>query len=166
MSAKEVSTIIVGTVAILACLAQAHSADEGSAAKKDGAHKLVKVYLGSGNPGTSIADGPNLVGTLEVACPKSEATCTLALSAMDEVCGGGIGTTFQIIVMVDGTQVDGGNWVANWGNTGNYCGGGDWSDVYGTTSGTHNVQLYTDWSAGTGGVTQGQWSANYAVTVP
>jgi|SRR5579862_3204737 len=130
-------------------------------------HKLVRTYLDSGNPGTAMVDGLNLVTATAVVCPKDDSTCTLALSAMDQVCGGGIGTPFQIIVTVDGTQVDAGEWVANNApSESSNCGGGSWADNYAVSTGKHQVELYTDWSVGTGGLTQGQWSINYAVTTP
>jgi hypothetical protein len=127
-----------------------------------GSHKLVNLYLDAGNPGTTLNAGSNLVSTESVECPSKAKTCTLALSAMDQICGaGGSGADlFEISVTVDGTPVDGGEGVSmDTGiDTPPPCMGGNWSDIATVTAGSHTIELFTTITQGNygGTPTQGQ----------
>lgn len=57
-----------------------------AAANPAGPHFVLKTYIASGDPQTALVTGANVVNNARVDCPKDEATCTLDLRAMDEVC--------------------------------------------------------------------------------
>jgi len=126
-----------------------------------GSHAIVKTYLESGSGGQSLQAGANLVRSVSVTCQKHYASCTLALSAMNEICVGSAGYSFETTVTVDGNAVDPGLWMLEAGN----CGGATWANNYVVSPGKHKVQLYTNWS-GKPSATQGPWSIRYEVAVP
>ena len=132
----------------------------GAAGTLAGPHFITKTYLASGSGGGTLQQGNNLVHTARVYCPRHETSCTLALSAMDEICASN--HAFYIYVTVDDNAVDPGIFVSNPGPY-SPCPGGNWADNYAVGPGEHTVKLYT--VALVSGV-QGPWSANYTVTIP
>jgi hypothetical protein len=140
----------------------AAASNANAAGNPAGPHIVLRTYLLSGSGGETLQQGNNLVSTVRVNCPRNEASCTLALSAMDEVCTSDNG--FGIYVTVDDNAVDPGISLFLAG-PGTPCSGGSWSDSYAVLPGNHSVKLYTVWG-GTTGVNQGLWSVNYTVTIP
>ena len=126
-----------------------------------GPHTVIKTYLASGNPGTNLVLGTNVVSNVKTGCPHSYATCTLAMMAMDQVCEPNGDIPVSIQVTVDGKPVDGGVDMVPIEE----CLTGTWIGDFSVSAGSHIIQLDTvqnDQAYGT----QGQWSVNYAVTVP
>lgn len=141
----------------------AFAAPECFAANPAGPHAIIKTYLESGAGGKALKNGPNIVRTTRTYCPLDAASCTLALSAMDEICNAA-GSSFEVTVTVDGTEVDGGQ--SEFASSASNCGGGSWADMYVVSPGPHLVRLLTNWSGATGQEAQGPWSLNYEVTTP
>jgi hypothetical protein len=123
------------------------------------AHSVLETYLASGAGGNELQVGNNLVGTVNVTCPKRAATCTLALNAMDELCNTGGGA--QIIVTVDGTVANNGQ--AGFNGIGSGCGGTTWQGSFTVEAGKHEVDLITDSNIAQ---LQGPWSVSYTVMKP
>jgi hypothetical protein len=123
-------------------------------------HTVVSTYVLSGNPGTTLSVGDNVVNTTNVRCPQNPPTCTLALIAMDQTCNMGSQNNWTIVVKVDGAPVD-----VGFPQLDNYprCYGSTWVGSFVTTPGAHKVQLITN---STFAGTQGPWSINYSVTFP
>jgi len=144
----------------LALIAAAGNAN--AAGNPAGPHIVLRTYLLSGSGGETLQQGNNLVSTVRVTCPRNEASCTLALSAMDQVCTSDNG--FSIYVTVDDNAVDPGIALFLSG-PGTPCSGGSWADNYAVLPGSHDVKLYTVWGSATR-VNQGPWSVNYTVTIP
>jgi hypothetical protein len=135
------------------------------AAHATGARTVRHVYLDSGNPGTTLVAGDNIASTISVNCPNAHASCTLALTAMDQVCSSFDGGIFVITETVDGTPVDAGQYEAQ---IYNICEGGNWQGIATVTSGAHTIRLdtYVPPDNFSNGVTQGQLSVSYTVTTP
>jgi hypothetical protein len=156
MSSKRLLSVgVASLVASFSCVT-AHAT---------GAHTVRHVYLDSGNPGTTLVAGDNIASAISVNCPNAHASCTLALTAMDQVCSTFDGGIFVITVTVDGTPVDAGQFEAQIYNT---CQGGNWQGIATVTSGAHSIRLdtYVPPDNFANGVTQGQWSVSYTVTTP
>jgi hypothetical protein len=133
-----------------------------AAAKPGGPHSVLKSYIASGDPKTTLTQGQNVVSEIDVGCPSDDATCTLVLMDMDQVCGAGA-YSWEIVVEVDGTYVGSPDSVPA---TGNDCGGVTWMGSAVVGPGRHRVEFITGWPNSLSGVKQGYWTANYTVTTP
>ena len=129
-------------------------------ANQVGPHTALRTYLDSGYPGTLLVSGNNIVSTIRVGCPRNEVTCTLALTAMDQVCNATNSVTLQ--VTVDGTPVDSGLVVDH--GVPETCYGSTWVGDSIVGPGAHMVQLLTIETPASG--IQSQWAVNYTVTTP
>ena len=150
-------------IMIATAVACASAAPELAAANPAGPHALIKTYLESGTGGRTLQQGADFVRNVRIFCPRDVASCTLALSAIDQICNA-TGSSFEVTVTVDGTNVDGGQ--SEFASSASSCAGGAWANIYVVPPGPHFVKLYTNWSGPTGQATQGPWSVNYGVTVP
>jgi len=133
-----------------------------------GASQLVRMYLDNGNPGKALTVGtPYLVSAETVTCPKNLVSCTLALSAMDQICGDHIpgGIFFKIILTLNDSPVAGGNMVPYF-SFDHACGGGDWADNVSVGPGRYKVKMFTQYDYSDDAATQGPWAVNYTVATP
>jgi hypothetical protein len=147
-------------VVSLVCLALI-LASRGSCYAAATAHDIVKVYLASAQGGQRL-EMRTIIDRSEVDCPHTVTSCTLVLSAMDEVCASDI-APWQIIVFVNGAPVDR-QPVWQPGNTkGRNCATGNWQGFVAVRPGRYFVDLAT---APQAEVQQSQWSATYTVTTP
>lgn len=124
-------------------------------------HKVVAMWLDTGNPQAGIPAGYTKVESTTVACPKSPGTCTLALNVMDQVYYPPTDIYWAIVVSVDGNIVDGGPYQDFLPTDGNDI--GNWSGAYAVGAGNHEIEFetYTQSNA-----YQGAWSVNWTVTTP
>jgi hypothetical protein len=101
-----------------------------------GEHKVIGLYINSGNANQrEIAGGVDTtVDEATISCPQ--ATCTLALSAMQEVEDGNGTSEWQIIALVDGQNV-GPQWQGMLPT--NYYLTGNWQGKYVVAKGSHTV---------------------------
>lgn len=135
---------------------------QGNCFAQDNSHDIVKIYLASDNRRMSIHPGKHLVDSLSVQCPDNLPSCTLALSAMDQICGRLFNpATWQIVVEVDGAEVD----KLDQSSGQVFCSLGHWQGMYQVGPGPHNVQLFSDIGHNLG-VVQSNWAVNYTVTTP
>jgi hypothetical protein len=137
----------------------------GASAKSDGPHFVVKVYVASGDPDFAIGNGETVLHKSKVVCPKDVKSCTLVLSAMDQVCNpddvAGL-NVFTVLVSVDSVNVGEG---AGGGTGDNPCDARGWMGNVAVGPGTHQVVLSTDVTDGEN-AWQHNWSVNYTVTTP
>jgi hypothetical protein len=135
-------------------------------AQRDGyaagtAHDLVKIYLATGNQPMRLTPLEHVVVNItRVDCPHTVTSCTLALSVMDEICGEDGGTSWKILVAVDGYEIDRGPYQPETRG----CAAGNWLGEVPVAPGPHEVTLAT-YVEGIS-VEQGRWSLNYMVTTP
>ena len=103
-----------------------------------GEHKIKGTILNSGYYGASGSGFTDLGQTQSVTCKK---TCTLAISAMAQLCSFGSGSNpdVAISVLVDGNSVDGGPFAGQ--ATANICNIINWQGVYAAAIGTHSVDF-------------------------
>lgn len=133
-------------------------------ANGDGPHSVIKVYVASGDPGATLAAGTTVLHSSEVSCPKNLTSCTLALSAMDQICTiDGTINNFRVIVSVDSVNVDEG---AGGGTGYDPCDTRSWIGNVSVGPGRHKVVLSTDILISDPSATQQNWSVNYTVTTP
>jgi len=101
-----------------------------------GEHKVIGMYINSGNANQQVIAGgvDTTVDAATISCPQ--ATCTLALSAMQEVEDGNGTNEWQIIALVDGQNV-GPQWQGFLPT--NYYLTGNWQGKYVVAKGTHTV---------------------------
>jgi hypothetical protein len=127
------------TPAILALAIAAGIQTPGYAAMQNllaGEHKVIGMYINAGNANQKqIAGGTDTtVDQAAIYCPQT--SCTLALSAMQEVEDGDGTHEWQIIALVDGQNV-GPQWQGILPT--NYYITGNWQGKYAVAKGSHTV---------------------------
>jgi hypothetical protein len=134
-----------------------------AAAKADGQHQIIRTYSAQGNGGQNLTSGVDyLVQSTGVSCPKTFASCTIQMQAMDQLCGGSYGQAFNTYVAVDGQIPTG-----IVGFTINVpCSGGTWLGNASVGPGKHVLSFYSRWQDQGNQATQGAWAVAYTVTVP
>ncbi|HEX4159180.1 MAG TPA: hypothetical protein VHY79_11945 [Rhizomicrobium sp.] len=124
-------------------------------------HKMIASFVDSGNPQSQLSAGANVIEIGTVTCPKSESSCTLILSAMDQVAFPASATQWAIQMLVDGAYAD--SSPVQDILPANGIDVGSWMGDYPVAPGKHTItfQTYVEVPA-----LQAQWSVNYTVAKP